>query len=294
MHDINFEQYKVFYFVAKNLSFSLAAKELFISQSAVSQSIKNLEIRLGISLFLRQAKKIALTDDGKVLFESVNIAFSHIINAENTINDHKDSQKNELKIAAPDTICKYFLLPYIEKFNHIYPEVKLKISNKPSSQCVEMLKNCEVDLSIISHNENFELSGFTVKNLKKSKDVFVAGSKYSYLIGKKLSVLDISSLPILTLAPNSSTRNNFDFLVKSYNFDIVPEIETQSIGLLKDLVRIGLGISYMSDISLSKTTDLFVLDVIEPLSCNFISVLTPKHINQVKFIDEFVNIMKNF
>lgn len=293
MHDINFEQYKVFYYVAKNLSFSLAAKELFISQSAVSQSIKNLENRLDVSLFLRQAKKISLTPEGEILFESVKIAFSHITNGENSIVSHTDKLKNELKIAASDTICKYFLLPHIETFNVLHPEIKLKISNKPSSQCIEMLKNSDVDLAVITHSETLSDALFKVAKLKKIQDVFVAGTKYSYLNGEKLSLDDIKNLPILTLEKSASTRINFDELMKSHNLCITPEIETQSIGLLKDLARIGLGLSYITDLAISKTSDLFVVDITEQLPQNFISVATSKHQKQPRCIDEFIALISS-
>lgn len=292
MHDINFEQYKVFYFVAKNLSFSLAGKELFISQSAVSQSIKNLESRLGVSLFLRQAKKISLTCEGEILFESVKIAFSNIVNGEKTIINTGEKLKKELKIAASDTFSKYFLLPYIEEFNSNFPDIKLKIYNKPSVICLEMLKNFEVDLAVITHSSQLENSIFNVTKLKKIHDVFVAGPKFSHLKGRKLSILDMENLPILTLGQSASTRVQFDELMKSYNLDVVPEIETQSIGLLKDLARIGLGVSYITDLALSKTSDLFVLEINEPLPSNFISLATINSQKTSQYVEEFIKFIK--
>lgn len=293
MHDINFEQYKVFYYVAKNLSFSLAAKELFISQSAVSQSIKNLENRIGVSLFLRQAKKISLTPEGQILFDSVKIAFSHITNGEHSIMLNEKTDIKELKIAASDTISKYFLLPHIETFNTLHPEIKLKISNKPSSQCFEMLKNSEVDLAVITYSDSLLDPNYNVTKLKKMQDVFVAGSKFSYLKGKKLSLSDIKDLPILTLAQFASTRIHFDELVKSHNLCIVPEIETQSIGLLKDLARIGLGISYITDLAITKSSDLFVLDINEQLPTNFVSVATVKRQKRNQYVEEFLKLIAN-
>ncbi|MFI3227927.1 MAG: LysR family transcriptional regulator [Clostridia bacterium] len=293
MHDINFEQYKVFYYVAKNLSFSLAAKELFISQSAVSQSIKNLENRIGVSLFLRQAKKISLTSEGQILFDSVKIAFSHITNGEHSIMSNSETQKKELKIAASDTISKYFLLSHIETFNTLHPEVKLKISNKPSNQCFEMLKNSEVDIAVITYNESLLDPNYSVSKLRKMQDVFIAGSKFSYLKGKKLSLEDIKDLPILTLGQTASTRIHFDELIKMHNLSVQPEIETQSIGLLKDLARIGLGISYITDLAITKDSDLFVLDIKEPLATNFVSVATVKRQKRSKFVEEFLNLISN-
>ena len=293
MHNINFEQYKVFYFVAKNLSFSVAAKELFISQSAVSQSIKNLETRIGTSLFIRKSKKIMLSREGEILYESVKIAFSHISNGENSIALYNDILQKELKIAASDTISKYYLLPYIENFHRLHPNIKIKISNKPSQECLNMLSNSLVDIAVVNHSDNILDSSIRCTKVHEVHDVFIAGPKYSYLKGKELTIEEIASFPILALEPSSSTRQNFDQLMKRNNLDVVPEIETQSMGLLKDLTRIGLGFSYITDLAISKTTDLFILDVKHELSTNYISLATLKRNKLNKFTEEFIKLIIN-
>ena len=293
MHDINFEQYKVFYFVAKNLSFSLAAKELFISQSAVSQSIKHLETRIGVSLFIRQSKKISLTEEGQILYESVKVAFSHISNGELSIIEHNDSLKKEIKIAASDTISKYFLLPYIETFHALHPEIKIKISNKPSNECLEMLKSSDVDIAVITHIDKFADNSIKTTKIKQVNDVFIAGPKYSYLKGKELSLEELVNYPILALEKSSSSRKNFESLLKTHNLDIVPEIEMQSMGLLKDFTRIGLGFSYITDLAISKTSDLFVLNIKEPLPSNFISAATLKRQKLSRYTTKFLDLILN-
>lgn len=287
MFDINFEQYKVFYYVAKNLSFSKASEELYISQSAVSQSIKNLESRIGVSLFLRQSKKIALTSEGELLYENVKIAFSYIANGELSVMENDNNLKKEIKLAASDTISKYFLLPYIEKFHRLYPDVKIKILNKPSHDCIELLKNVDVDMAIVNLSEDIEDKSIKGVKVKQIHDVFIAGPIYSYLKDKKLKLKDLENYPILALEKSASTRQNLDEIAKKYNVDIQPEIEMQSMGLLKDLTRIGLGLAYITDLAISKTTDLFVLDIEEKLSANFISVITLKRQKLNKYTQNF-------
>ena len=89
--DINYELYKVFYHVAKSLSFSDAAQELFISQSAVSQSIKVLERRLGQTLFIRSTKKVTLTKEGEILFKHIEPAINLIVKGEGQLLSAKES-----------------------------------------------------------------------------------------------------------------------------------------------------------------------------------------------------------
>lgn len=292
MHDINLEQYKVFYYVSKNMSFSKAAHELFISQSAVSQSIKNLETRLNVKLFARETRKIDLTAEGKILFDNISIAFSYFSQAEKDITSYGINKKNRISIAASDTISKYYLLDYINKFHTKYPDVKIKITNKPSNMCLDLLKDGKVDIAL---SNNFEVTPESIMQhtkVKIVKDVFIAGPKYAHLKGKQLSLFDLSKLPILTLEKSTTSRTNFDELMHNYNLKISPEIEMQSMGLLKDFTRIGLGIAYINNLAVSKSSDLFVLDIKEPLAEGAISAVTIKRKKLSEHAEYFLNLLK--
>ena len=136
--DINYELYKVFYHVAKTLSFSDAAEALFISQSAVSQSIKTLEKRLNQQLFIRSTKKVALTKEGELLLKHVEPAINLITRGENQLCADPKSGV-QLRIGASDTICRYYLVPYLNNFHLKYPHIHIKVSNGTSLQCAKML-----------------------------------------------------------------------------------------------------------------------------------------------------------
>ena len=104
--------YKVFCQVAKSKSFSKAAKELYMTQPAVSQAIMQLEGELDIRLFNRTPKGVSLTNEGGILFEYINSAINLINVGEGKILEFKDLTVGELKIGVGDTISKYFLLSY--------------------------------------------------------------------------------------------------------------------------------------------------------------------------------------
>ena len=116
--DINLELYKVFYFVATTLSFSQASRQLYISQSAVSQAIKTLEKKLGHTLFIRSTKKVILTAEGELLLQHVKPALEMLGEGEALLSDEK-LLTGHLRIGASDTICRYFLLPYLQKFHRM-------------------------------------------------------------------------------------------------------------------------------------------------------------------------------
>ena len=104
MMDINYELYKVFYYVASSLSFSEASKQLYISQSAVSQSIKALEKKLDQVLFIRSTKKVQLTPEGEILLRHVEPAMNLIKRGENQLLE-SNSIGGQIRIGASDTLC---------------------------------------------------------------------------------------------------------------------------------------------------------------------------------------------
>ena len=130
--DINYELYKVFYYVAKTLSFSEASKCLYISQSAVSQSVKVLEKKLGQTLFIRSTKRVQLTPEGDILFKHIEPAMNLIHKGETQLLEANTLNGGQLRIAASDTICRYFLVPYLNKFHKLYPNVHIKVTNSTS------------------------------------------------------------------------------------------------------------------------------------------------------------------
>ena len=128
--NISLELYKVFYTVAKHKSFSKAAKELYISQSAVSQAIKNLEQNIGIPLFIRSTKNVSLTVDGDILFGYLSQVFDLIQTAEEKLQTRQDKYNGQVVIASTDTLCKYFLLPKIYEITKNHPNIKIKIISR--------------------------------------------------------------------------------------------------------------------------------------------------------------------
>ena len=155
--DINYELYKVFYYVAISLSFSEASKQLYISQSAVSQAIKTLEKKIGQTLFIRSTKKVALTPAGELLLQHIEPAMNLIRRGEEQIQNVNETELGQLHIGASDTICRYFLVPYIKKFHELYPEVPIKVTNATSKSCVDLLEQGQVDI-IVSNNPNERLN----------------------------------------------------------------------------------------------------------------------------------------
>jgi len=290
--DVNFELYKVFYYVAKHLSFSEAARFLYISQSAVSQSIRILEEKLNCKLLLRNTKQVRLTQEGKILFDHVEQAFNFLKSGERNINDMHSLTLGEVKIGASDTICRYYLLPHFKKFNMMYPGVKIRVTNRTSPKCIELLKEGSVDFSVINIPQDRNFSGMCIKELKSIKDVFIAGNNYIHLKNRAISINELKNYPIAVLEKNTTTRDFFDTFLEKNGVDITPEIELGSIDLLVELARIGLGISYVMTDCIEKELgkgEIFVLNIKEEMPKRGLGIIThsglPLSIASQKFIE---------
>ena len=201
--DINYELYKVFYHVASSLSFSEASKQLFISQSAVSQSIKTLEKKIGQPLFIRSTKKVQLTPAGELLLQHIEPAMNLIRRGEEQIQNVNDTRLGQLHISASDTICRYFLVPYIQKFHELYPDVPIRITNATSKSCVDLLEQGKVDIIITNHPNSRMNTSYITQTLTTFQDVFIANPTHFPQVTKEMTFKEISGLPILMLDKNS-------------------------------------------------------------------------------------------
>lgn len=264
--DINYELYKVFYHVAVTLSFSEASKQLFISQSAVSQSIKVLERKLNQPLFIRSTKRVQLTPEGEILLKHVEPAMNLIRKGENQLLEANTLNGGQLRIGASDTICRYYLVDYLKQFHIRYPNVHIKVTNQTSIECAHLLENGQVDF-IVTNYPNSGLSNTqNVRMIYEFHDVFVADHTHFPLNKKRVTLRELQSYPILMLDRKSTTSEFLHRMFQQSQLDLVPEIELSSNDLLIDLARIGLGIAFVPDFCIpTEDSQLYVLDLEESL-----------------------------
>ena len=203
--DINYELYKVFYYVAKTLSFSEASKCLYISQSAVSQSVKVLEKKLGQTLFIRSTKRVQLTPEGDILFKHIEPAMNLIHKGETQLLEANTLNGGQLRIAASDTICRYFLVPYLNKFHKLYPNVHIKVTNSTSIECAHILENGQVDFIITNYPNSGLLNTHSVRAIREFRDVFVASAEHFPLQDKTFTLAELLDYPIMMLDRKSTT-----------------------------------------------------------------------------------------
>lgn len=259
---VNLELYKIFYCVVKCGSITSAAKELFISQPAVSQSIKQLEGQLGGKLFQRTPKGMELTDEGKAIFEYVERANGLLEQAENKFNQLKNLTCGTIRIGASDNICRNFLLPHIKTYREAYPDVKIRFINGTSAQTLSLLKTGKVDIGFV--NLPVDDEEVEVKECGQLHDCFVAGPAYENLKGKPMSVRELLRLPMILLGEGTNSRKFIDEYFRGFGEVCEPDIEVGSHDLLVSFAKQNMGISCVTQEFVAKELEsgaLFKLDI---------------------------------
>lgn len=240
--NIDLEYYKIFYYVGKMGGISLAAKELCISQPAVSQSVKQLESQLNSKLFIRTSKGVTLTTEGRILYSYVKQGYECLMTGERKFQEMLDLESGEIRIGASDMTLQYYLLPYLEQFHREYPKIKVSVTNAPTPQTLEHLKNGNIDFGVISepfaHNSDMHVS-----YAREIEDIFVAGSRFQDLKDRKLDFSYLEQLPMICLENNTSTRKYVDSFLQKKGVALTPEFElaTSDIIVQFSLRNMGVG-----------------------------------------------------
>lgn len=240
--DVNLEYYKIFYYVAKTGSITLAAEEISLSQPAVSQSIRNLERQLDITLFVRTKKGVRLTREGELLFTYVARGYEYIRQGEQKVREMQDLNLGEIHIGASDMTLQFYLLPWLERFHRQYPKIKVTVTNAPTPETIRHLQDGRIDFGVVS-TPITSRHPWKLVPVKKIEDVFVAGNVFWQLKGKLLSYKDLEQLPILCLEGNTSTRNYVESFLREQDVVLHPEFELATSNMLIQFAVRGLGIA---------------------------------------------------
>lgn len=240
--NINLELYKVFYYVVRTGSISRAAQVLYISQPAVSQSIKLLESRLGGQLFFRTPKGIKLTPEGEVLYTYIEQGYNLIMIAESKFTEVFNLEAGEVRVGASDMTLRFFLLPFLEEFHRLYPKVKIKVTNGPTPETLDSLKKGLIDFGVISLPSTAD-EHVCISESMEIQDCFVASTKFSQLSSSMISLDKLSTYPIILLEKGTSTRRYIDNFTTQHGVILNPEIELATSDLIVQFAIRGLGIA---------------------------------------------------
>ena len=239
----NLSQYKIFYEVAKAGNISKAAKELYISQPAISKAISKLEDSLGLSLFTRSSRGVQLTSEGEILFEHTREAFDALDRGEQELKRIQEFDIGHLRIGVSNTLCKYILLPYLKTFIDQYPHMKVTIESQATAQTLARLEQQKIDLGLVAEpSVRRDLAFIPVMDIQ---DTFVTTPNYLenlYLReGQDTSLFETGN--IMLLDTSNMTRHHVDEYMAENNIFPHQILEVTTMDLLIEFAKIGLGIA---------------------------------------------------
>lgn len=237
----NLEYYKVFYHVARAGSLTVAAGELNISQPAVSQSLKQLELELSVKLFTRTAKGVRLTAEGELLYGYVAKGCGQIALGEQKLKQMLNLELGEIHIGASDMTLQFYLLPYLERFHEKYPGIKVVVSNAPTPETLDNLRDSRIDFGVVSTPfENKSDLQMTV--VREIEDVFVAGRKFIQYKNRMLDLQELEKMPIICLEGITSTRSYMDAFLQKNHVVVQPEFELATSDMIVQFALRNLGV----------------------------------------------------
>lgn len=240
----NLSGYKIFYEVASCGNISKAAKELYISQPAISKSIVKLEDSLETRLFNRNSRGVSLTEEGEILYSHIKNAFESINAAEAELKRMKEFNIGHIRIGVSTTLCRYILLPYLKHFIEQNPNIRISIETMATAQTMQALEQKKIDIGLVAAPGSCkpEIQFHTAMEIH---DVFVASPSYMENIraicGEDMNLFDEAN--IMLLDRNNMTRRHIDQYFKSMEIEPVQTLEVTTMDLLIEFARIGMGVA---------------------------------------------------
>lgn len=274
--NIDYELYRIFYIVAKNGNITRASKELLISEPAVSKSIKNLEGYLGAPLFTRTKKGVNLTTEGITLYEYISKGIEYFKSGEAKFNELINLESGTIRIGINTTLTKEFLMPYLETFHKLYPNINIEIRTNLTSELKSMLKDGLIDMHILNLTNEETENDFNIIKCKTITDCFVSNKP----IKEKISIKELNNYPLILQDKNSNTRKFLDNFANKYEITLKPKIEIGSYYLVSEFSRIGLGIGYVTKNYIKNNLDnkeLFIVPIKEKIPSREIGILLNKN-----------------
>ena len=241
MEEINLEYYKTFYYVAKYSSITQAAQALFLSQPAVSQTVRQLEKAVGCALFSRTRGGMQLTAEGSVLYFHVAKGYEQFLLGEKKIKDMLSFEMGEVRIGASDMTLQLYLLPFLESFRRQYPKIRISLTNASTPITVAELRDGKIDFGVVGSPVS-EWKDLCVRSVAEIEDVFIAGRRFEPLRGKTISLRELVQYPVVCLGKDTSTRSYLDSFFEQYGLSLQSDFEVSSSDLVTPFVERNMGI----------------------------------------------------
>ena len=239
---MNYEYYKIFYYVGKHKNITRAAAELFSSQPAVTRVIQNMEFELGCTLFVRTKTGVEFTHEGELLYDYVSVACQQLIKAEEELSQSVSLSGGTVYIGATVTALTCYLFDFLNAYREKYPNVKFKIQTSSTVKTIDSLKNGSVDMAFVT--TPFSIAQpMVMTEILKFNDVLIGGKNYAQIAKKALSVKQLNEFPMIGLTKKMQLRKFVDDVLSDHDMSLSYDIEVDSADIMISMVENGWGLA---------------------------------------------------
>ncbi|HAS56154.1 MAG TPA: LysR family transcriptional regulator [Firmicutes bacterium] len=273
--DINYDYYKVFYYVAKYQSITRASKVLLSNQPNVTRTIKNLENGLGCPLFIRNKHGVNLTPEGKKLFSHIQIAFESIKKGEEEIKESRNLENGSIYIASSEVALRCFLLPILKKYHNLYPNIHLKISNHSTPQAIEAIKNGTADIALVT-TPTVKTNSIIEKTIYSFNEITVCSPSFLLDKKRKMSFEKLLKYPLVSLGTNTKTYELYSSFFLNLGLKYEPSTFVSTADQILPMVMANLGIGFVPKQFLENHFDVFLIPLEKELPRREIKLIKRK------------------
>jgi len=251
---MDFQQLRIFRVAATSDGFTRASEQLNLSQSTVSQHMKQLEESLGCQLFLRVGKRVYLNDAGRLLLKYADKIFSEMKNAEMEVRELNTLQRGTVRLGVGPTTLIYLLPRVLSGYRKKYPQIELIVSTASTESLMQAVSARNLDLAIVMQPVAPD-STLQIDPIMHEELVVILNAAHELATKDILTAEDLNFLPFISYLSQTAMRS----LVESYFFAVGAEpnitMEMENIEAIKSLVRAGLGAAVLPRCSVAASAD---------------------------------------
>ena len=240
---LNFNQFRIFYYVARHLNFTRAAADLFISQPAVTAQMKAFEEYCGFKVFKKKGRKNWLTDEGRTLFEYASNIFGLEKDIEGVIEDMRQLKRGVLRIGTTKAYARYFMPLMLSAFHGQFPNIKIELNEGGSRDMALSLLEFKNEVAVIARTGNIE--GLEYIPFSQEEMVLIAAPDHPLTRQDAINFEMLAEVPFIMKDRGSGTRRLVDDLFEKTGCkpDILMEVSNSEF--IKELVHRGDGVSLL-------------------------------------------------
>lgn len=244
--NVNFEYYKIFYYVAKYQNFTKAARALENSQPNVTRAMNCLEQQLNCTLFVRTNRGAQLTPEGEKLFAYVSAAMAQLLAAEEELADSTGLMHGSVSIGASETALNIYLLDRLKNFHMEYPGIRIKIYNHSTPEAIRAVKSGKIDFAVVTTPAEAEAPLKQIM-LQPFQEILVGGKTFTALGSQQLSLAELEKYPLICLGRETMTYHFYQQLFLKHGLELLPDTEAATTDQILPLVKSELGLAFLPE-----------------------------------------------